>query len=282
MNRRCRREAIFGFHLPSRLALIAAGIMLSMSASLAEGTKPALLREKKVVVVDGVRETWLLRWDRQPTAVCGAEEGDVSLTCPCSGFAYGQQGELSLVRLRPAAKLEKLQLGQFFIRDELPGDGPAVLQRWPPDLDRDISAGENDAEFIHAVVKRGLTDLMKFGDYDHDGHATEFLLQVGTLPCGKHQMLLVGISKQDPHLHAFSAVEKPDAPLVLGAWQWEALLRSRGTVRTINWPCGDHGSEIEWTDAISAENGVLHDVRTSRKCSQSEQEGAPFDATPPH
>lgn len=268
--------------LNSPLALIAAAALLSLPTALAAGTEPTLLREKKAVVVDGARETWLLQWDKKPTSVCSAEEGAVSLTCPCSGFAYGQQGELSLVRLRPGAMPEKLQLGQFFIRDELPGTGPAVLQRLPPDFDSDINAGDNDAEFIHAVEKRGVTEVMKLADYAHDGRATEFLLQVGTLPCGKHQMVLVGISKQNPHLHVFSSVEKPDVPLILGAWQWEALLQSRGTIRTINWPCGDHGSEVEWTDAIGAENGVLHDFRTNRKCSQAEQEGASFDSTPAH
>ena len=243
--------------------------MFTMSVSLAEGSRPSLLREKKVVIVDGDRETWLLRWDKQRTAVCAAEEGDVSLTCPYSGFAYGQQGDLSLVRLSPGAKSELLKLGQFFIRDEVPGDGPAVLQRWPPDFDKDLDAGENDAEIIHTVTGRGQTDVMKFADYDHDGRPTEFLLQVGTLLCGKHQMVLVGISKQHPHLHVFAAVEKPDAPLVPGAWQWESLLRGRGTVRTIAWSCGDHGSENEWTNSISAENGAIHDIRTNRKCSQS-------------
>jgi hypothetical protein len=117
--------------------------------------------------------------------------------------------------MRPSVKTQELELGPLFIRDELPGDGPAVLQRSPPDFDKDISAGDKDAQFIREVVKRGSTDVMNLADYDHDGRATEVLLQVGTLPCGRHQMVLVGVSKQNPHLHVFSAVEKPTAPLVL-------------------------------------------------------------------
>jgi hypothetical protein len=232
-------------------------------------------------MVDGVQETWRLQWHKAPTSVCGTDSPSVSGTCPCSGFAYGEQGELVLVRLRSGAEAERLELGPFFIHEQLPGEGPAMVQRWPATL-KDMDIEDDDPEFMRAVVNRGLTDVMRFADYDRDGRATEFLLQVGTLPCGKHQMVVVGISKQNPHLHVFSSAENPEQPLVLGAWQWEALLKSHGPIKTFNWACADHGSEYEWVDVVSARHGLLHDVRTSRKCSEAHQTGAPFDSTPPH
>jgi hypothetical protein len=37
-------------------------------------------------------------------------------------------------------------------------------------------------------------------------------------------MVLVGISKLNPHLHAFSTPEKPHSPLLLTSWEWKAIL----------------------------------------------------------
>lgn len=166
------------------------------------------------MVVDGVAETWRLQWELYPDVVCGADEAEMSLTCPCSGFAYGEEGRLTLVRTRPGADSERLELGPLFIHEELPGSGPAVLRRWPPrpvgpnsDFDRGA-----DESFVSQVRLRGSTDVMKLTDYDRDERATEFLLQVGTEPCGKHQMVVIGVSRRNPHLHVFSSVEHPQRP----------------------------------------------------------------------
>lgn len=267
-------------------ACILAVLTLAADNAPALADESGLVREQKTVTVGAVREIWRLQWDRPPTAVCGADDPSVSLMCPCDGFAYGEQGELALVRIRPNGETENLELGPLFIREEVGGlgSGPGFLQHWPTNRSGphgDYTARDNDATFVHEVVRRGSTDVMRFADYDHDGMATEFLLQVGTLPCGKHQMVLVGISKRNPHLHVFSSVEAANTPLVLNQWQWKALLGSHGTVNTLRWACGDHLSGVEWTDAISAQDGLLHDLTKSRKCSQSEQDGAPLDSTRP-
>ena len=267
------------------LACVVAAVVVAVHAAPARSAPPGLVREERTVIVNGVREIWRLEWDGPSEIACGADSPSVSLTCPCSGFAYGEQGKLVLIRTLLTGQAEKLDLGPLFVRDEMPGNvvGPAVLQRWPPNYPpkgNDIDIGGADPEFMSEAVRRGSTDVMRFADYDHDGMATEFLLQVGTLPCGKHQMVLVGISKRNPHLHVFSSVEAPQTPLMLGAWQWDALLKAKGPINTVSWPCGDHGSELEWTDEVSAQDGLLHDVKRSRKCTQSEQENAPFDSKP--
>ena len=43
------------------------------------------IREEKTVVVDGEKEIWQLRWLSKPATSCGAEDAEISLTCPCSG-----------------------------------------------------------------------------------------------------------------------------------------------------------------------------------------------------
>lgn len=67
---------------------------------------------------------------------------------------------------------------------------------------------------------------MKFADYDQDGDATEFPLQVGAMAGARKVGLLVGISKAIPKLHAFGTAEHPNRPIVLQLWEWDALLKS--------------------------------------------------------
>jgi hypothetical protein len=255
-------------HVMSRgiLAMSLAGAAL---CHLARAADP-LIRQQKSVVVDGVKEVWQLRWEKQPEPVCAADDAEISLTCPCSGFAYGEQGSLELVRSRLGAPPETLALGPLFVDPGFAGHTPfaSVVQRWQPvegDDDNDWKHA-NDKDFATEVRKRKPTDLMTFADYDHDGRATEFLLQVATKPCGKRQMVLVGISKADPHLHVFSTPEKPDSPLVLTSWEWDALLKSNGHTSVIDWNCGDHLSGFEWRAILDAHDGVLHAKLQSFEC----------------
>jgi hypothetical protein len=229
-----------------------------------------LIRQQKTIVVDGVEEVWQLRWEKPPEPICAADDAESSLTCPCTGFAYGEQGNLTLIRDRPGSPSESLVLGPFFVDPGFGGHSPgaSVVQRWQPVYDGDDSDWKhaNDKDFAAEVRKRKPTDLMLFADYDHDGRATTFLLQVAAKPCGKRQMILVGISKTDPHLHVFSTSEKPHSPLVLASWEWDALLKSNGHTSIIDWNCGDHGSDNEWRAILDAHDGVLHAKFQSFEC----------------
>ena len=76
-------------------------LLASSTPSLSQDiARDPLIREQKTVVVDGQAETWQLRWASEPKSACGSEEADMSLTCPCDGFAYGEEGRLSLIRKR--------------------------------------------------------------------------------------------------------------------------------------------------------------------------------------
>ncbi len=100
-------------------------------------------------------------------------------------------------------------------------------------------------DFAARVSTRPAAKMMRFGDYDHDGKATEFVFQVGTLPCGKRMSVVIGVSDENPRLHVFGAAENPNKPLILQASHWEALLQAKSPVKVVDWNCGDHGSDRE-------------------------------------
>jgi hypothetical protein len=211
------------------------------------------IREEQKVLVDGVMEVWQLRWKSPPKPFCEAteESAEASLTCPCAGFAYGEAGELVLVRLRNEAEIDRLELTGLFHIGLEGAKNLAVLKIRAADFDRDLEAS-NKPGFVDAVAKRPLTQIMHLADYDHDGQKTEFYLQTGTEPCAKSYGLVIGVSKLRRKLHAFGrAVD----PMRLKKEVWEALRDSSGRVKVVERRCGDHGAntetvvELGWTQA---------------------------------
>ena len=117
-----------------------------------------------------------------------------------------------------------------------------------------------------AIRARPVVRAMALGDYDHDGRATEFLLQVGTMPCGKRYSVLVGVSRADSALHVFRSVGHPERPLVLPTDVWERLRQSAGEVVGVEWPCGDHGAGTEPEVRVRAGPAGIDGVRTAYAC----------------
>ena len=98
------------------------------------------VREERKINVDGFIETWQLKWASGPKSFCGARDLSMAITCPCTGFAYGETGDLLLLRLRDEIEVDRLHLTPFFTE----GSGKAVLQRWPffdNDLKGSLSRG---------------------------------------------------------------------------------------------------------------------------------------------
>src|SRR5208283_2183033 len=150
---------------------------------------------------------------------------------------------------------------------DAPGDvGEVVLRRW--DVDKKDMDDSKSPDFAARVRARPVATAMRFGDYDHDGRATEFLFQVGTLPCGKRMSVAIGVSRQNPRLHVFSTVEHPDRPLVLRAGQWESLLEATAPIKVTDWKCGDHGSDAETELELSADENGIHATKWTYKCDQ--------------
>jgi hypothetical protein len=183
-------------------------------------------------------------------------------TCPCTGFSFGERGQLDLVRTRAGAPLERLHLAELF------DGGVARMRRWPVrafDLKRCIEKDDNDGPTMTDLAARAPVDVMNVADYDRDGRATEFVLQVDAGPCGHDSSLLVGISREIPHLHAFGTAEAPSEPLMLGhLTDWERL-RHASRITAIETGCGDHGSDVERALDLTAD-GRLHAKERTRTC----------------
>lgn len=205
----------------------------------AESPTP-IIREEQTIVVNGATEMWRLQWAATPTPYCGANEADVSLTCPCMGFAYGESGDLYVTRLRDGIEIDRLRLTPLF------GEQPAaVVQRRAADDERDFKLSERD-DFELIVSKRPTVQVMSFADYDHDGQRTEFYLQTEAAPCGKSVGVVIGLSTDNPRLHIFGTVSNPGKPLYLQKREWEALRdASSAPVKILDWACGDHGADTE-------------------------------------
>lgn len=231
----------------------------ALAMTLAANGAP-IVREERTVTVNGASETWQLLWDAPPASICGPEDISTAITCPCSGLAYGEFGALSLVRKRGGRQIERMDIRPLFGRFDDPGDqvaGTAYLQRWPMadgDKDRD---DKHDPELMADIKRRPVPVIMNLADYDRNGVASEFLMQVGTLPCGKHQFAAIGLATSDGHLRALSSAAHPDAPLIMPLEAWQALAQRAGPSVVPTLTCGDHGSESRVELVVSAAKGVI-------------------------
>lgn len=85
--------------------------------------------------------------------------------------------------------------------------------------------------------------------------------------------VVVGISRTNPHLHAFSSVNSPDSALVLQDWHWETLRRAKKTINVLQWPCGDHGYEAIDEYELKADKGKIHAWKLKYKCMKNGKKG---------
>lgn len=196
----------------------------------------ALVREQAIVMIDGVPETWRLEWTRAPFPTC---RGAAGKTCRCAGFAPGERGDLDLVRERPGAPADRFSLSPLFDEHETI-----------------VATGRADAG----------APLLAFADYDHDGKASELAFQVGAGPCGHTSWAVVGVSRDNPRLHAFTSAEEPRTPLVLDQRRDWDTVRATGALETVQVACGDHGADESTSVTVTARNGVLHSATRTAAC----------------
>lgn len=244
-------------------------LLTSFVSSASEGAEPSrpVVREEREIIVNGLKEQWRLEWLNSPQAACSPDEPDW-MTCPCMGFAFGERGALALVRTHGSGE-ERLPFDSLFSAGyDTPGSpGEAVLRRW--DVRSDDMEQSDSPGFASRVQKRPLAKIMQFGDFDHDGRATEFIVQIGTLPCGRQMSVAVGISRDKPYLHVLTTVDHPDRPLVLERRHWMTLLKAKKPVRVVDWPCGDHGSETEGELELRADSDGIHVKRFEYTCPEN-------------
>jgi len=228
-----------------------------------------LVRERQRVLIQGVIETWELRWDAPPKPAC--EPNDASLACPCTGFAYGEGGDLKLVRIRNGEEIDQLELTHLFENADVNLGRIAILQRWKPNYEKDFEASEKD-DFLDMVARRPVVRIMDFIDYDHDGNRSEFYLKTDTLPCGKNVGVVVGVSRSDKQLHIFGTALKPTQPLLLQRTIWDTLSHASGPVEVVDWLCGDHGSQEETTVKLQWTSKGIGAFRRTFGCPKSPEQ----------
>ena len=250
----------------------------SARASSIPANASPLIREEENIIVNGVSELWRLEWKSPPKPACGAAENYMSITCPCSGFAYGESGQLDLVRLVNHHEIERLELSTFF--DDVPTSekGSAVVQRWKltnKDIDKDGSE-----EFAARVSLRPSTKIMQFSDFNHDGLSSEFYIQTATDPCGKHAGIVVGVTRKNTKLHVFGTALNPDKPLMIHSWAWDALRKAKVTIEVLDWPCGDHGSDTETDLELRTVDGAIDGIRREYKCTDARKRGQLISESP--
>jgi hypothetical protein len=259
-----------------RILVMALSLCFAITATV--GSAERYVREREMLTVAGQQEVWQLVWDGAPSSACGAEELDASITCPCNGFAYGEKGKLILSRVRGDHEIESLNLGPLFDGQEHPSaqpasDGLSYLQRWPMLAEDSDQLSHPKNGFVSEVHRRAPMHVMELRDYDHDGNATEFLVQVATLPCGKRQYVAVGVSKRNRHLHALASTANPKTPLVLPLQVWQALLENGKHHVVATWRCGDHGSEEFEDSVVSAEAGAIRVIDRTFTCMENGERG---------
>jgi len=264
-------------HIPGRVPIDLGDIRTPllpkeiMGAASPTARRPGyIVREEHSVIVNGVEERWGLYWVGSSKPACSPDRPEWK-TCPCAGFAFGERGDLVLVRERHGNEEERLALTPFF-KGQFDGPGypgEAVVRRW--DVEKDDVNDSNSVSLARYIGSRPLATVMRFGDYDHDGQATEFLLQVGTLPCGKPLSVAVGVSHHIDRLHVFSTIEHPDRTLVLQTSHWESLLKAEAPVKVVDWVCGDHASETETVLKLRADADGIHATRSEYQCHENGQ-----------
>ena len=255
-----------------------AGVLALVAGCGLAGATPdvaSLVREERIVTVDGVKETWRLVWHGAPEPECDAA-GIGWFTCPCMGFAFGEKGDLDLVRLREGREVERLPLTPLFGAgsDESVKVGlKVVLPRFPVRR-KDLDAGVDEQEKLEAdVPKRPLVKIMDLRDYDHDGQATEFFMQIVSAPCGKEMGIVVGVSRRRPNLHAFGTIENSHKPLILLRGHWSDLARAKGPIHRLLWACGDHGSDARTDVFMRADEHGIHASERDYECREDGSRG---------
>jgi len=239
----------------------------------------ALVREEKIIVVNGHKETWQLRWLHapKPSPYCSPMGESFENNCLCAGFAYGESGKLEVTR-RVGKKTERLLLDQFGRAGDYDSQGPdTVLRKWEPQSDdpSDDTNPEAVAKLIASLKRRPESDVLALGDYVHDGVGRQFLFQVGQMTCGKRMSILVGVTAQNPHLHAIKPAPGAIEPIVAEERAWQALLAGGGASTTTFWLCGDHGSEQETELLLVAHGGFVTGTTRSYACGKDGQRGNP-------
>lgn len=238
------------------------GLLLLLALLCGCSTQRGLVREQRVLSLPGQQEVWKLMWTTSPGMTCGADDLVLAGSCPCGGVAYGEFGDLVVLRERHGRVIDRLNLTPLFATHTSPEpgrySGQAFLQRRPLRFSDRLRAVHHDPALLDDMKTRPATEILNWQDYDHDGQASEFLLQVAAGSCGSRELVAVGTSLRQPRLHVLTTVDHPELPLVLPLPAWQQLRDSATPTEIAVRSCGEQGSTTRLLLRVSAENGGIY------------------------
>lgn len=206
------------------------------------------VREQARVRVDGVDEVWRLRFvtPSRATPLPPPEER----TCADRYDAGFDAGEVVLERLRDGVVVDALT--------HIAGEHPVALRAPWQLYGADHGSPERD-------LGNPWRTLLDVGDYNHDGDATEFVVDLEHIACGHNSSAVVGVTRRNPHLHVLEWTNGGEMRLPNGGHLWEAV-RASARGERVSWPCGDHGAPEAETLRWSPAPGGLRASTQVRSC----------------
>lgn len=183
--------------------------------------------ESRTVAVDGVEETWRVRF--VTPSLAPAEIADGEWSCPRAFESRFDRGRAVLERVRGGVVVDRFENPCGSTDGEECARRLLIPWRVAAPRDRRVDAGR-----LPRVT------YLDVADYDHDGRATEFAADLGELVCGHTEAVIIGITRDRPRLHVLRWADGGRMAMTSGRAGWEPVRASaRGDVAT--WRRGDHG-----------------------------------------
>gem|GEM_PF-1143181 len=218
---------------------------------------------------NGVTETWRLAWTSPPTPYCSSydEVTDPAAWCR-KGLLFSDRGSAELRRERDGAVVDRFSLDPIYAGDDVYGPGRPAFPRWSltsAEVGALLSAPPG-TDFRARFEGRPLARILTLADFNGDGIAAEFVVQIGASPFGGGRAAaLVGL-RSDRRLGVFGGPLTGSSPVVLTSPdQWLAVRGGRDA-RLVQRGCGDHGRDEEEALVLRWEEGELIAVAQTVSC----------------
>ena len=195
-----------------------------------QGATAPDIRESRTVMVDGVAETWRVRFETPSRAPAEIPDGEGS--CPARFDARFDRGLAVLERVRDGVVIDRY--ANPCGRHDGAECATELLIPWH------VEAPAGSHLSPEASARLPWVTFLDVGDYDHDGRATEIAIDVGHLACGHTVSYVIGLTRESPRLHTLTWSDGERMVGESGRIGWEPV-RANARGRAVTWGCGDHG-----------------------------------------
>jgi hypothetical protein len=200
------------------------------------------IRESRMVMVDGVMEEWRVRFI-SPSGAYPSIPPD-EWNCIESFYNHFDRGDAVLERLRDGVVIERI--------DHLPcAEGSYMPCPYSLLIPRHAVPYPFDEASATAATLEHLPWItwLDIADYNHDGQATEFAVNVGRIACAVQVSLVVGVTRDRPRFHVLRWANGDTMSNAVDQTWWDDV-RDRSRGEHVSIACGDHGypgeQRIRW------------------------------------